>query len=100
MKKILALLLTVFLLFTMVASVWGAGYRDTALAWVMEKYGVPAESVEIFEGGTLQLEKIGESFWFAKYVVYRDGKVAPSLLCRLRHVPQKLKAGNPNRHPG
>lgn len=77
MKKILALLLTVSLLFTMVVPVWGAGYRETALAWVMEKYGVPAENVEIFEGGTLQLEKIGESFWFAKYAVYRDGKVAP-----------------------
>lgn len=77
MKKSLALLLTLSLLFTMAAPVWGAGYRDTALAWVMEKYGVPAESVEIFEGGMLKLEKIGESFWHAKYTVYRDGKAVP-----------------------
>ena len=78
MEKAMALLLTVSLLFAMVVPVLGADYRDTALAWIMEKYGVLAESVEIFEGGTQQLEKIGESFWFAKYTVYRGGQAAPS----------------------
>ena len=49
---------------------------DAALGYLMEKYSVPAEQIQLFEAGTLTLEQLGESFWFAKYDIYPEGKTS------------------------
>ncbi|MBS3988698.1 MAG: hypothetical protein KGZ44_01970 [Dethiobacter sp.] len=77
MKKFLSLLIAISMILTMVVPVWGVSYRDTALAHLVERYGVPVENIEIFEGDTLRLEKIGQSFWSAKYAIYPNGIVPP-----------------------
>lgn len=74
MRKLLSLLLVPLLLVSMVTPAYGAGYREMAEAYLNEKYGGKGATIELFEGGTTELEFTGESFWFAKYVISLDGK--------------------------
>ena len=74
MRKLLSLLLVPLLLVSMVTPALGAGYREIAEAYLNEKYGGKGATIELFEGGTTELEFTGESFWFAKYIISLDGK--------------------------
>jgi hypothetical protein len=73
MKKAPVALLVFLLLLTIGLPAWAAGHSDTAMAYLMEKYDVAAERIELHEGGTLLLEHLGESFWFAKYFIAPEG---------------------------
>ncbi|KAF0196622.1 MAG: hypothetical protein FD169_875 [Bacillota bacterium] len=74
MRKLLSLLLVPLLLMSMVTPALGAGYREIAEAYLNEKYGGKGATIELYEGGTTELEFTGESFWFAKYIISLDGK--------------------------
>jgi hypothetical protein len=45
-----------------------------AIDHLRAKYGVPEDHIQLFEGGTMELEYTGESFWYAKYIIGLDGK--------------------------
>ena len=74
MRKLLSLLLVPLLLVSIVTPAFGAGYREIAEAYLNEKYGGKGATIELFEGGTTELEFTGEFFWFAKYIISLDGK--------------------------
>ncbi len=73
MKKGTAAWLVVFMLFSVVIPAGATGYIDTATDYLMERHNVPAEQIQIHEGGMMDLEKLGESFWFAKYTILPEG---------------------------
>ena len=56
MKKTPVALLAFLMLLTLGLPVWAAGHSDTVIAYLMEKYDVAAETIELHEGGTLLLE--------------------------------------------
>jgi hypothetical protein len=76
MRKLISLLLASLLLAGMAAAVLGSGYRETAMDYLTEKYGVPSERIELYEGGITDLEFTAESFWLARYIIVPEGKSA------------------------
>ena len=76
MRKFTATLLALLLMLTALPA-FAANNRDLAMNFLMEKYDVPAEQIELFEGGTMTLAQIGENFWSAKYTIYKDGTAIP-----------------------
>ncbi|MBS4031577.1 MAG: hypothetical protein KGZ63_09175 [Clostridiales bacterium] len=77
MRKIFSLMLIFLMLVASMVPVLGSGYRESALVYLTEKYGVPEERIALHEGGTIDLEFTAESFWFAKYDIVLEGKKAP-----------------------
>jgi hypothetical protein len=71
-----ALLLAPLLLLTLVSPAFAVDYRETAMAYLKTKYDVPENEIQLFEGGMMELELTGESFWCAKYII---GPVEPSI---------------------
>ncbi len=76
MRRFFSLILISLMLVGSVTPALGSGYRESALVFLMEKYGVAEEKVELSEGGITELEFTAESFWFAKYTIAQDGKAA------------------------
>jgi hypothetical protein len=74
MQKLLSLLLVPLLLLSMVTPALGSGYRETAEAYLDEKYGGKGATIEMYEGGIMELEFTGESFWYAKYTIIPAGE--------------------------
>lgn len=76
MRKIFSLLLISLMLVGSVTPALGSGYRERALVYLTEKYGISEERIELYEGGITELQFTGESFWFAKYTIVPEGKTA------------------------
>ncbi len=73
MRKIVLVLMISLLLVSIVSPVVGSNYRETALNYLTEKYDVSEERIELYEGGTMELEFTGESFWYARYMILAEG---------------------------
>ena len=93
MRKIFSLMLISLLLVGSVTSALGSGYRESALVYLMEKYGISEDRVELYEGGITELEFTGESFWFAKYTIVPEGKTASDVSGE--EAPRLLPAPEP-----
>lgn len=77
MRKLLTLFLVLLFLTSMTYPVFGSDHRETALAYLTEKYSVPKEKIQLSEGGITEFEFTAESFWFAKYMIATEGKSLP-----------------------
>lgn len=62
MRKWFSVFLILLLITSIVSPAFSSSYRETALAYLMEKYSVAEEKIELFEGGVTELEFTGESF--------------------------------------
>ncbi|SCY97152.1 hypothetical protein [Alkaliphilus peptidifermentans] len=77
MRKIIVSLLLISLLITSMASpVFGTSYRETAWNYLIEKYDVSEERIQLYDGGIIELEYTAESFWNASYIILPDGESA------------------------
>lgn len=73
MRKMLSLLLVPLLLLSMMTPALGSGYRETAEAYLNEKYGGKGATIELYEGGLIELEFTGVSFWYANFTIIPAG---------------------------
>ncbi|NLN06249.1 MAG: hypothetical protein GX167_01335, partial [Firmicutes bacterium] len=73
MKKRLSFMLAAVLTLAVALPGFAADYRQAAIDFLVEKYGVPADHVHVFEGDKIVLEYLQESFWCAKYEISADG---------------------------
>lgn len=97
MRKIFSLMLISLLLVVSVTPALGSGYRESALAYLTEKYGISEDRVELYEGGITELEFTAESFWFAKYTIVPEGKTVPEVFGE--EAPRLLPAPEPGLLP-
>jgi hypothetical protein len=74
-KKITAMLLVILLLLP-AFPVMAEEYRALALDYLTETHNVPAERIELFEGGNMTLEYSDESFWMARFTILPEGRTA------------------------
>lgn len=85
--KTIALLLVLLLLVPALPALAGE-YRETAMTELTQRYNVPPERVELYEGHIMPLDHIGESFWTARYIILPEGQTASE-------KPQDLPADTP-----
>lgn len=79
MSKHLSLVTIALLLVTMMISPGLAnGYTNSALHYLIDKYDIDADQIELYEGGIMNLEFTGESFWYGRYIIMSEGMKAPS----------------------
>lgn len=69
MRRWFLLLLVTLLLLSLTAPALGADHRETAMYFLKAKYDMPADQIQLYEGGIIDLEFTGESFWCAKYSI-------------------------------
>lgn len=74
-KRLVAIVLVMLLAFPGGMVLANQNYSEIALAYLTETYNVPAERIQLFEGGTMALEAISESFWYAKFNINPEGSV-------------------------
>lgn len=74
MRKLLSLFLVLMFLTTMTYPAFASSHKETALDYLMKKYNVPKEKIELYEGGITELKFTSESFWLAKYIIFTGEK--------------------------
>ncbi|NLP36823.1 MAG: hypothetical protein GX357_04155 [Firmicutes bacterium] len=79
MRKPVTLLLALVITLAMALPGFAADYRQAAIDFLVEKHGVPAEHVHLYEGGKIVLEYLQESFWCAKYEITEVDPTQPVL---------------------
>ena len=90
MRKLLSLLLVPLLLLTVALPATGSGYHEKAMEYILEKYGISEKSVQLHEGGIIEFEFTGESFWVARYIIASDGQA----------IPRQPDGNSPSPEPG
>jgi|GEM_PF-1376514 len=69
LRRLLITLLVPVLLLGAAAPAFGAGYRETALSYLTERFEVSADQIELYEGGLVELEFTRVSMWVARYII-------------------------------
>ena len=101
MKKVYSLMLVSLLLLGMVVPAAGSTYNKDALNYLTEKYDVPEDRIELYEGdGIMELEFTKESFWYARYMILADGEEVTDTTEKVDPLPDGAEPGiAPDKEP-